>query len=95
MRRAARRDEAERPIVQALEAAGCIVYRSLPSDLLIHRRRWGPGWFRVQEVKTPGGKGVRRSQKDQATFLADTGTPIVRTPEEAIADAYANDPDGR
>lgn len=72
--------------MEALERTGCQVYRELPSDLLIHRRAWGDGWFRVQEVKTPKGGGVRRTQTRQAAFLHDTGTKIVKTPEEAIAD---------
>ena len=85
MRRAAKRDTAEPGVVEALEAAGCTVYRELPSDLLIHRSSWGPGWFRVQEVKTGKGK-TRKGQVKQAAFLRDTGVVTVRTAEQALAD---------
>lgn len=83
--RARKRDTAEAPIVAALERVGCYVYRELPSDLLIHRAVWGPGWFRVQEVKTAKRK-TRKTQMQQREFLADTGTAVVRTPEEALED---------
>jgi hypothetical protein len=88
MRRAARRDLSEPKIVEALEAIGCKVYRSLPADLLVHRSAWGAGWFRVLECKTPHGKAgkavVDKRQKDQILFLEQTGTPRVTTPEAAL-----------
>ena len=85
MRRAARRDEAEEPIVNALEAIGCLVYKDLPGDLLIHRPSWGKGWFRVQEVKTGKAK-TQRKQKRQKDFLEDTGCAVVRSIEDSFKD---------
>ena len=85
MRRAAKRDMAEPGVVSDLEAAGCMVYRELPSDLLIHRPTWGAGWFRVQEVKDPKAYADKR-QKKQAAFLAATGVSKVRTAEDALKD---------
>lgn len=85
MRRAAKRDDAEQPIVAALRAVGCFVYHDLRADLLIHRPKWGPGWFRVQEVKTEKRK-TRASQVKQKQFIADTGVAIVRTVTQAIKD---------
>ncbi len=80
----ARRDLAEPAIVNALEAAGVRVWRELPCDLLTHYRgRWLP-----LEVKTPTGTGKRRKRSDQAEqdeFIATTGTPVVMTPEQALA----------
>jgi hypothetical protein len=87
MRRAAKRDQSEPAIVQALEAIGCLVYRSLPCDLLIHRPSDGPGIFRAMECKTPlkrGGIKKRKDQGEQDAFLEHTGTPRVTTPEQAI-----------
>jgi uncharacterized Zn finger protein len=94
LRRAAKRDTAEADIVSALEATGCIVYRDLPADLLIHRQSWGAGWFRVQEVKT-GREKTKKTQHRQTSFLTDTGSPIVRTAEEALADVGVIKADAR
>ena len=91
MRRAAKRDIAEQPIVEALEAIGCNVYRDLPGDLLIHRPMWGAGWFRVQEIKT-GKRKTRKKQDRQRDFLAATGTPTIRTVEEALTDITRTKP---
>jgi hypothetical protein len=85
VRRAAKRDEAEGPIVEALQAIGALCWRlNYPCDLLVrHRERW-----HLLEVKT--GRGVRltvpkdKRQSAQAEFIAATGTPIVRTPQEAL-----------
>ena len=79
MRRAAKRDLAEPAIVAALEAAGAVVFRHLPVDLLIHYRdRW-----QLLEIKTPGSHPDARQRAQQA-FLRSTGTKIAKTPEEAL-----------
>jgi hypothetical protein len=80
MRRAAKRDASEVAIVDALRQAGYWVYRMIqPCDLLVYRSgRW---W--VLEVKLPGAR-PRKDQEAQQEFLRLTGTPIVRTPEEAL-----------
>lgn len=85
MRRAAKRDIAEPGIVEALEKAGCQVWRELPVDLLIHRPAWGKGWFRCAEVKTPGMNDHKKERKKQVEFIAETGCPIVETPLQALA----------
>jgi hypothetical protein len=87
-RKQVKRDAAEPAIVDALQAAGCLVYRELLVDLLIHRPEWGAGWFRCQEVKTPGEpKHARNRCKGQDEFIAATGTPIVKTEYEALTEA--------
>lgn len=84
-RYAKRRDTAEPAIVQALEAVGALVWRlDLPCDLLVQfRGRWQP-----LEVKTPRGKAGRtaqdRRQQAQRDFLYLTGTPVVKTAQEAL-----------
>lgn len=85
MRRAYRRDEAEPAIVVALGQSGFLVWRLLqPCDLLVWRA--DKGW-RLLEVKTPtksGKQRTRHDQIDQGEFLELTGTPIVKTPMEAL-----------
>jgi hypothetical protein len=81
MRRAAKRDANEKPIVDALEACGYSVFRHLPCDLLVPMG-YG-GLCRLLEVKMPSAR-PRKDQLTQREFLALTGTSIVRTPEEAI-----------
>ncbi len=85
---AAKRDVSELPIVQALEAAGCYVYRELPVDLLVRVRRDPPGVFRCLECKTPrrtGNFSKDQRQLKQMDFMANTGTTYVTTPEGALA----------
>lgn len=83
-RRAAKRDESEAPIVDALTAAGAKVWRlSLPLDLLVGYH----GRFVLLECKT--GKRKRKDQPAQDETLADCqrkGLPVyvVRTAEEAL-----------
>lgn len=74
---AKRRDAAEKDIVRALEAIGCLVYRiDRPADLLVwHRNVW-----RVIEVKTR----KRNDQPEQEEFRALTGTPIVANVDQAL-----------
>lgn len=84
-RYAAKRDVAEAPIIKALESVGAEVWAlDYPVDLLV---RFRSGWY-LLEVKTPHGKrGVARldkRQQAQQNFIASTGTPIVKTPIEAL-----------
>lgn len=88
-RYAKKRDSAEPAIIQALESIGVHVWRlDEPCDLLLWRPEWGAGKFRMLEVKTGRGKRltVARDKRQQAqqNFIASTGTPIVRTPLEAL-----------
>lgn len=84
MRRAAKRDIVESVIVEALTYAGAKVYRTLPSDLLVHHPRFGRGWFRVLECKSV--KYSDKRQLKQRQFLDDTGAKKVLTPEDALHD---------
>lgn len=80
MRRAAKRDTAEPPIVDALERVGAEVWPlDYPVDLLV---RFRSSWY-LLEVKT-GRSKVRKNQQAQRNFIESTGTPIVRTPMEAL-----------
>lgn len=85
MRYAAKRDQAEPPILEALERIGAQVWPlDYPVDLLVRfRDRW-----HLLEVKTGRGKkqtvAKDKRQVAQQNFLATTGTPIVRTPIEAL-----------
>jgi hypothetical protein len=87
VRRDAKRDENEPEIVDALERCGVHVWRHLPCDLLTYRQVCCPvcrgnNWLPL-EVKMPHAK-ARADQPDQRAFLALTGTPIVRSAEDAI-----------
>jgi len=85
VRYAAKRDQAEPPILEALERIGAQVWPlDYPVDLLVRfRDRW-----HLLEVKTGRGKkqtvAKDKRQVAQQNFLATTGTPIVRTPIEAL-----------
>lgn len=72
-----KRDLSEKPIVEALEAAGARVWRiggtGNPDLLVRYRGRYVP-----LEVKT--GKGRMTENQD------DIPWPIVRSPEEALAE---------
>jgi hypothetical protein len=83
--RIGKRDEAEDPIYAALTAAGVMVYRHLPSDLLLYRESWGKNWFRILEVKS--GPRLDKRQENQRKFMLYTGVPIVRTIDEALKEA--------
>jgi len=84
-RRDVKRDLIEPSVVKALREAYCLVYRSLPSDLLVHREIYGPGMFKVLECKSTPYTDKR--QLEQSNFLFLTGTPIVRSVEEALKEA--------
>lgn len=77
----ARRDAGESEIIEALQKAGWLVWRSLPVDLLCYHA--STDTFRTLEVKSPG---VPLKPKDgpQKDFCELTGCPIVNNPESAI-----------
>ena len=84
VRRAAKRDIAEAPIVEALEAAGAWVQRQANPDLLVvcGERLYG------LEVKSNTRKPDKR-QTAQIAFLAEmqrrrAPVYVVRTPEDAL-----------
>lgn len=88
-RYATRRDSAEGPIIQALERCGYDVWPlDYPCDLAVRKSWWGPGLFKLLEVKTGRGKRLTvakdKRQEAQRTFIEVTKVPIVRTPEEAL-----------
>lgn len=84
MRYANRKDTTQSRIVAALRGAGVRVeIIGQPVDLLtLYRGRWLP-----MECKTPvkGQYRPRRDQKAQQAFIAETGCPVVTSPEEALA----------
>lgn len=92
-RYAKQRDITEAPIVQALEQAGFQVFKlDKPCDLLVRKPSDPPGRFQALEVKTvrkKSGVHKNRSRKTlrdlQEAFLAQTLTPVVVTPAEALA----------
>ncbi len=75
-----RPDANQQPIVDALRAVGVMVWLiGEPCDLLTYyRRRW-----LTLEIKRPSSR-PRADQKAQTEFLAQTGTPVVRTAHEAL-----------
>ena len=81
-RRKTRPDGTQSAIVAGLRKAGIIVYViGQPCDLLTYyppMKRW-----RTLEAK-PIKKRNRNDQEEQELFLEITGTPIVRSAEEAI-----------
>ena len=84
-----KRDSAEPPIIDALERVGFEVWpMDFPCDLAVRKSNWPPGMFQFLEVKTGRGKkgtvSKDRRQAKQQAFIASTGTPIVRTPIEAL-----------
>jgi Holliday junction resolvase len=84
MRRAAKRDLAEGPIVEALEASGAWVQRQENPDLLVVYNALLFGL----EVKSTRRKADKR-QKAQIEFLAEMArrrapVHVVYTPEDAL-----------
>jgi hypothetical protein len=82
-RRHSRPDTAQEPIVEALKKVGIGVWViGRPCDLLtLYAGRWLP-----LEVKSDTSSARnRKDQEKQKAFLAATGVPIVKTPQEAIA----------
>lgn len=83
IRRAKKRDSNEGVIVEVLEKAGFEVHRlDKPCDLLVLRRN-SLGRGQLLEVKDPKAR-VDKRQKEQISFLERTGTPVVRSPEDAL-----------
>jgi hypothetical protein len=83
----AKRDANEPDIVDALEGIGCQVWRELPVDLLYRLPTDPPSVLRTMEVKEPLASGkpkLDKRQVEQAEFCAETGTPYVTTPEQAV-----------
>src|SRR5271156_3287847 len=82
MRYAAKVDENQSEIVDALRQAGISVWIiKQPVDLLFHHC----GRFGLIEVKKPSFKRARKDQERQSAFLATYAVPVVRTAEEALA----------
>ena len=83
---AKRRDACEPAIIDALNKAGWLTWQlDTPCDLLCFKYGYG---FRTLECKTGRGKKLTvtrdKRQEAQMRFVIQTGTPIVRTPEEAL-----------
>lgn len=83
---ARRTDTSQKPIVEALRAAGWTVWViGWPCDLLLWKAGRG---FRTMECKTPynadGTMRKRKDQEEQVEFIQLTGTPIALTPEQAL-----------
>jgi hypothetical protein len=76
-------DATQKEIVDALRAAGVfVVVIGQPVDLLCYHA----GRFMPLECKpTDPHNRNRKDQERQKEFIRVTGTPVVRTPEEAIA----------
>jgi hypothetical protein len=89
-RRAAKSDIARAEIVEGLRAHGvCVWDVRRPADILCWHSRFGPGAFRVLEIKTAYGKRnpkprIDKRQKAQNDFLALTGTPVVTDLQSAL-----------
>lgn len=81
MRRAAKRDKAERVIIEALGSIGADVVQRLPVDLLVRFR----GKLYLLEVKTPGQSAHTKERTRQRDFCSTWNVPYVRTPREAYA----------
>lgn len=78
MRRAAKRDESEPIVVEALEASGAYVLRMhKPVDLLVF---YAGHWW-MAECKTPG-RRLRSDQREQNEFCARFNVPYLRTAED-------------
>lgn len=81
MRRAARRDETEAPIVEGLRQCGYQVYlMQRPCDLLVRQR--STGVLTILEVN--GIKKYRKREEAQLEFIQDWQVPLVSTLEEAL-----------
>lgn len=98
MRRAAKVDSVQAEIVEGLRKAGYWVeVIGRPVDLLVGRlweeahletgeKKLGATWY-LLEVKTPTKTGKRRKRKDQEEqnkFIAETGTSVVTSLEQAL-----------
>lgn len=85
-----RADESQPDIVKELRKADYSVWIvGRPVDLLVWHPRFGPGNFKMLECKTlsPTGKvkrAARGRREAQEAFVAQTGTKVVGTPEQAL-----------
>lgn len=87
MRRAAKVDDTQAAIVDALRAAGCKVLSlaacgSGVPDLLVRRPFSGPA-LQLLEVKNPKGRGIKLTP-DQEKFHAEWPVTVVTNPAEAL-----------
>ena len=83
----AKRDRNEPEIVGALRAAGYLVYRDLPVDLLVRHPHWENSVFMALETKVPqkrGGIRKRRDQPKQEAIVKLCGIPRVTTAATAL-----------
>lgn len=88
-RHAAKRDTAERPVIEALERAGFHVWQlDYPCDIACRKDSWAPGMVQLLEVKSrrkKDGSYVKdKRQGAQSKFLEATGCPVVTSPLEAL-----------
>lgn len=78
------KDSTQDAIVAALEDAGWQVFTRMPCDLFAYKS----GVWKALECKPARNKKgepkLRKEQAKQAKFLADTNTPVVVTPEQAL-----------
>jgi hypothetical protein len=85
---AKRRDTSEPAIIDALERAGFDVWQRDEPDLMVRKSSWAPGVVQLLECKTGRGKKMTitkdKRQEAQQQFIEATGTPVVRTPLEAL-----------
>jgi hypothetical protein len=83
-RYANRKDLMQSRIVDTLRAAGVLVWvMHSPCDLLTYKAgRWLP--LECKTATKTGKRRVRRDQKAQEEFIAQTLCPVVTTPQEAL-----------
>ena len=80
VRRAAKRDTAEKEIVDGLRAVGALVVRlNWPIDLLVRHKK------RVWLMEIKSGPHLRKDQQAQREFCRAWEVPIVKTPDDALA----------
>lgn len=76
-----RRDETERPIIEALRKVGFQVEQlDRPCDLLVRNPRTGS----VHVLEVDGITRNRKRDKEQVEFLRDWQVPLVKTWEQAF-----------
>lgn len=82
LRRAARSDSTQRPIVAALRAAGAQVYvLGKPVDLLVRYR----GKLYLGDCKPLTWKKPRKDQAAQTAWMEAWEVPVWRTPDDALS----------
>lgn len=89
MRRAAKTDDNQTAIVDALRNAGCKVLslaacgKGVPDLLVMVPQKHVPDWFCFLEVKNPAGRGIGLTP-DQIKFHAEWPVTVVTSPEGAL-----------